>query len=565
MGRPAVADTIRLYEQAKTLRSPYENDWKLAALYCAPSQYKRWNEVPTDSDNGSRLEMQRRYVYDGTGIASLPKWVAVLNRICTPENQRWQMLKASDPSLMKQIEVRTFFDQLNLLLFQMRYDTKARFVQSTHELYRTMGLYGMGPNSVMKRKKQPGDIRGGFSYKAWGMYNIFVLVDDEGNVSHIFRRFWLNARQAGVKFPREQLPNVITVELDKAVPEENKKFQFFQCLYKGNDYDANALDVRRHPVRGSYVCVDAKDYVGEDEGFRSFPMLVPRTSTDPEDIYGFSSALMAMPALGGLSTMKKTILKAGHKAVSPPLLANDDGVLGGKVDQRPDAVNYGGLNKQGQKMIQPMDSNPQAFTIAEKLMEGEQNDVQDAFLVTLFQMITESKEMTAEEITQNLADRAALVAPTKGRMQSEQLGPMTEREIDLLIELGEMPPMPPALREARGQYDIQYTTPFDQSMYSEEVLGTQRWLGMLYNHDASTQTKDGTVWANMDEIAPDLADKLFVPVRYVKSLKQVQADKQTQTQAQQQQQVVEQAPAIASVANAAMKTNGSQPPGVSNG
>jgi hypothetical protein len=45
-----------------------------------------------------------------------------------------------------------------------------------------------------------------------------------------------------------------------------------------------------------------------------------------------------------------------------------------------------------------------------------------------------------------------------GRQQSESLGPMVERELDLLDQMGWLPPMPDALKAAGGLVDVDYTS-----------------------------------------------------------------------------------------------------------
>ena len=46
--------------------------------------------------------------------------------------------------------------------------------------------------------------------------------------------------------------------------------------------------------------------------------------------------------------------------------------------------------------------------------------------------------MTATEVLERAREKGALLAPTMGRQQSEALGPMIEREIDILVECGLM-------------------------------------------------------------------------------------------------------------------------------
>jgi hypothetical protein len=48
---------------------------------------------------------------------------------------------------------------------------------------------------------------------------------------------------------------------------------------------------------------------------------------------------------------------------------------------------------------------------------------------------------------------------------------MIEREIDVLNSLGLLPPMPPRLREAQGEYQVVYTSPLALSQRAQEAAG----------------------------------------------------------------------------------------------
>jgi len=552
MARIAAKDLKALYEEAKRIRAPYESNWRMAAAYCSPRQLSGWNIAgPLTSPESA---MAKRMAYDNTGVRSLPKFAAVLNRIATPENQIWSRVKTDD-YLMKSHSVRAFFDELNRKMWKMRYDPKAGFSQAVNESYLSIGLYAMGPLSLTWQKPSPLRRKGGYKYRGQPVKDIFLLWSDEGDVTHVFRRQWYNARQAASKFGKDKLPDDINIELSKPVPDESRFFEIVWALYEQTDYDPDRIDHRRHPVCGNYLYVGGgHSYVGDEEGFTSHPLLTPRIGTESGDSYGFSVAGMALPALGGLSAQKKTVLRAGHRAVDPTLLAGDDGVMSGRIDIRPGHIIYNAVDSQGRPLIRTLESgNP---VIAEKLMQDEREDIQDSFLVTLFKMFDESPQMTATEVVERLADRAAMVAPIMSRLQGELLGPLIEREIALLAEHGLFPEMPPELIEAEGEYEIMYTSAMARSANGEAVKGFLQWHDILEKRAQAEQNPDILDWADMDAAAPEIAEAMAVPTRWVSDPEKVQkrrADRQQQTE---QQQMLQQAPAIASVVNGALKRDG---------
>ena len=548
MARPSAEDQIKRLNDAKTMRSQNENDYRLASAYCLPAHYNAWNtDGPAIYGNASAAA--RRIAYDTTGMRALPKYMAVLERMCTPHNTKWHGLTASDRSLARQRRVSLFFDELRDELFRLRYEARANFRQASSEVYASIGVYGTGPIYIGKRSINSLNRAPGALYKACPLRDIFILVNDDGEVDTVFRRFYLNVRQFQQKFPGVPLPRALAVKVvNGSTPSDNDFFEFVHVVHPRNDFDPEGIDVRRLPISGSYICVPDKEYVGEEHGFMSMPYETPRTFTVAGSPYGFAPAMQALPAMGTASAIKKTVIKQGQKAVDPVLLAHDDGVMNGVVDLRPGSINYGGVDKQGRALIQPLKTGD--FNVSDKLLEQERLDINDCFFVTLFQILTDTPEMTATEVMERIAEKSALLSPTMGRMQSEFLGPCIMREIDILTELGRMPKMPPELIEARGEYEIIYTSPMAKGMYAEEVSGFMRSVETALRVVEATQDQSHLDHFNFDVAIPEMSEYMAVPPRWLNDPAVKAAKREQRAEDAQKQTLIQNAGPIAG----AMKT-----------
>ena len=80
-------------------------------------------------------------------------------------------------------------------------------------------------------------------------------------------------------------------------------------------------------------------------------------------------------------------------------------------------------NKDGKKMIDVLPTGN--IVVGEKMMDIEKAIIHDAFLVTLFQILIDTPQMTATEVLQRAQEKGMLLAPTAGRMQAEFLGQLT--------------------------------------------------------------------------------------------------------------------------------------------
>ena len=98
-----------------------------------------------------------------------------------------------------------------------------------------------------------------------------------------------------------------------------------------------------------------------------------------------------------------------------------------------------------------------------------------------------------------------LLAPIMGRQQSEALGPLLEREFDLAMAAGVLPPMPPEMMEAGGEYEIEYDSPLSVAAKAEQGVAISRWLeGLLPMAQFKPDVLDKV---NEDEVADIMASR----------------------------------------------------------
>lgn len=260
--------------------------------------------------------------------------------------------------------------------------------------------------------------------------------------------------------------------------------------------------------------------------------------------------MSALPATKTLNEEKKTILKQGHRTVDPVLLAHDDGVIDG-FSMRPGALNFGGVNEDGRALIHTLPVGNVA--IGKDMMDDERAIINDAFLVNLFQILTENPRMTATEVIERTREKGILLAPTIGRQQSEYLGPMVEREVDILMDQGLLPPMPQILLEAEGEYRVEYDNPMSRAARSEEAAGLIRSLETTLNIVNTTGDPEPLDYYDWDKIVPEVNQVNGTPEGWMRSKENVAARRAARAEQAEQQQLMEGAKPAAELIKA---TNG---------
>jgi hypothetical protein len=480
-------------------------------------------------------EKRTEQMYDATGALALTKFAAAIESFSTPRNMRWNRLTVNDKALGKSQSVKAYLDEVNDLLYQVRYSPRAAFANQTHEVYLSYGAFGSGVMLIED------DIqRQALRYKSVGMNGVCFMEDEHGQIDTLFRLYRQTLRQLARKYTPEALPDKLRSRLEK-YPDE--AVDVLHYIAPREEYMPGRFGALSMPWQSCVVLPEFKHELRE-AGYESKPFVVARYMTAPNEVMGRSPGWLALSNIKTLNQQKMTHLKVGHKLADPPLLAYDDGVLQ-PYNQTPGAVNYGGLDAQGNQLVKPLISGGR-LDITLEMMDKEREIINDAFLVTLFQILVETPNMTATEVMERAQEKATLLAPVIGRIQSEFLGPLIDRELQIMASAGQLPEMPPELIEAQGEYEIQYTSPMAKAMRASEGVAIMRTLetavGLAQIKPDILDTFD------VDEAMRELADINGMPAKLVREPEAVAGMKEARVSEQQQQQMLEAAPALSQTA-----------------
>ena len=520
-----VGEIIREHEQMVSDRGVWEEHWKEIAERVLPRQ--DWFQATAKTPGEKRTEK----VFDSTAGLALERFASAMESMLTPRTMKWHRLKTRDPLLQDDLAVQAYLDEVTNILFQVRYNPRANFASQAHENYMSLGAFGTGALFI-------DDIVGtGIRYKSIHLSEIYFAESYAGFVDKINRKFELTARQVAQKWGYEALPEKIKTALENN-PEQT--FEFIHCVKPNEEMKRGRKDYKGMPYSSYYVCLDSKQMMSEG-GYETFPYAVSRYVTAPKEIYGRSPAMTVLPDIKMINEMSKTVIRAAHKIVDPPLLLQEDGVLQA-FNTRPGALNYGGVDDQGRQVVLPMQTNARV-ELGMDMMEQRRRVINDAFLITLFQILVEAPNMTATEAMLRAQEKGALLAPTMGRQQSEMLGPMIERELDILARANILPPMPQAMIDAGGEIEIEYVSPLNRAQRAEEgvaILRTLEAVTPLAQFDPSV-----LMIFKPEEIARELAEINGVPAKILRSQEEIDQMKMQQAEAAQAQQLLEAAPVIA--------------------
>lgn len=547
--RKTVENVYNIFQQCNLFRTTTANHWEEVAQLIMPDQR---NTFYRENYNFPGMKKTDRQV-DATGMMANIKFAAICDSMITPFSSKWHNLEATDPYLMKNRSVRLWYESASHAIYTARYMAAANFRQNNSQIFKLVGAFGNGPMFIDQLYDMHNRPARGFRYKALPLGEIFIRCNHQGQVDAFVRAFRMTARQAVQKWGEDMLPEDLQGAYEKS---SEQLYDFFHCVYPNTEYDpAHVLGVASKPFVSHYVACSGKRLMNDEgSGYNTFPLSFARYDMAPNEIYGRGPAMAVLPSLKTLNAEKATFLKAGHRAGDPVFITADDGLA--DFNWTPGAMNKGFITPDGKKLVDTLPAGD--IQITDKMMDEERSIIGDAFLTTIFQTLVENPQMTATQVIEVINQKGIFLAPTVGGMASGYLDPTIERELDLAMQLGLIDPMPPLLREAKGEYKVVYTSPLFKAARAGEASGFLRTVESAMQ--IAGQTGDSSILDSFsfDRALPAIAKIQDVPEDWMASDEELLTKRQNRAKQQQQQQAIQALPAQAAMlkAKAVVAKNG---------
>jgi len=552
---------MRLFSELQTYRNVHAGVWEESAALVDPKSRNTFFYGSYNWPGTKKTEQQ----VDSTGALAVQQFCAIADSLVTPKNQKYQGFE-TDPELMKNREVAAYFDKLRDTVLHYRERDIGNFRGQNFNNWKSLACFGNGTMYIDAFDGRWHQNARGLRYRSVPLGETFFSQNHQGLVTTLVRWFRRTAGQAVEAWGVDALPSTLrpALELNSQTP-----FNFLHCVYprSADDYDPRRLDERGKPFVSHYISIEGKCLMEPPGGYRVFPYAVSRYGQNPGEVYADGPTQIVLPGLKTLNAEKRIFLKTGHRAADPVLLTNDDGLM--NWNQKPGAINSGGVNADGKALVQPLPVG--SIQITKEMMDEERSIIDTVYLTSLFKTLTEHPDMTATQVIELLNERGMLVAPVLGRQFSEYIGGLSYREIDLLTDMRDhrnrpiLPPPPPALIEARGEYWITDTTPLAMAARMSEVAGFNRSVEQLHQWAAISGDVSILDPVDFETAVPETLQISGVPVRWTSTPQQITAKRKSRAAAQQQKNAIDAAPGQAALINANAKAlaAGAPPPGQS--
>jgi hypothetical protein len=450
-------------------RFNWDGLWNEVAQLLLPRQAEFLNSSSGMSMAQGMLRSDR--IFDETAMMSLDHGCAVFEGEVIPQGGQWQRLVARDPELMKKRHVAVWFEQLGNRLFFLRNSPYSGFANQTHESVASLlsfGFQGMDVDKLIDpRTGHPCGLR----YKSEHIGQLFVREDAFGAIETTHKKFALTHRQA-LAFWGDKAPEVARkAEMDTTGGgnkklDEKATYIHRICPMPRSSYDPDRIDYLGKPFLSLYVSVADKQ-VFDFGGMRTRRLTCSRFEKSPMEDYGRCPAINVLPAVRAAQQISADLVTAIEFTAKPALGAHSD-LLDELIMFAPGGVSYGAIDDRGQPLIKQLFENPEISAAAQHLAEVR-DVIKRAFFEDLYIVRQQLKShISASEQLLRDQQRGILLAPLK-RQESEWFTLQTERELDLMAEMGMLDDMPPEVKEAGGLYQIIYDNPLATARMADQA------------------------------------------------------------------------------------------------
>ena len=494
-------------------RQTWEDHWQDILDYVMP----RKADVTFVRSKG---EKRTEVLFDSTAITANNLLAASLQGTLTSPSLPWFHLKLRDDEINQNRDVQLWLEDSARRMYDVF--NESNFNTEVHELY--LDLCSVGTGAIFVEEGNNGFEKDGIHFNCLHIAEYFIQENNTGKVDTLYRKYKLTARQAIEEFGEDNIGEKI-IEAAKNKPD--KQFNFIHAVEPTKDYErATGKSATKLPFHSCHVCVEDKMVV-RTGGYNEFPYLVPRWAKATGEIFGRSPSYNALPDIKTLNKAVEIGLKAWAKAIDPPLLVQDDGVIG-RVRMTPAGITV--VRSDGAIKPLQIGSNWQITDMKENQLRTA---IRQAYYSDQLQL-QEGPQMTATEVQVRYELMQRLLGPTLGRFQSEFLNPLIERVFGIMFRAGALMQQPDVI--GGSKLDIEYVGPLARSQRMEEAVAIER----LYQLAMNVAQVDPNIMDNIDhDTAIRMRAKLLgVPKTVMRGIDDV--EDMREAKAQQQQAIMQQ-------------------------
>lgn len=474
-------------------------------------------------------------VYDNTATRSARTLAAGLLGGMTSPARPWFRLTTGDAILDEQQSVKLWLADVTRRM--QRLFAGSNVYRALHSMYEELGVYGTAAATVLD------DYENGIHLYTHTIGEYALACDHRGQVNTIYREFKKTVDNVVREFGLE----ACTRQTQDAYRE--KRFDewvtVLHAIEPRPERNPRMADNRNMAFRSVYWEAGADPTkVLRESGYRRFRTLAPRWATSGGNIYGSGPG---MDVLGDVKQLQHQQLRKsqGIDFQTRPPLGLPSAMKNAGIDLLPGGVSYFD-STAGQSIGPLMDARYLNLQYLLTDIQDVRQRINSGMYSDLFLMLAQANtsQMTATEVAERHEEKLLMLGPVLERLHNELLDPLIEIAFERMVEVGDLPPLPPELEGFALQVD--FVSLLAQAMRAVGVNSIDRFvvgvMGVAQVRPEVLDKFDADQWADV------YADSLGVDPSLIRGDDQVAEIRQARQQQEAQQAAMEQASQMADAA-----------------
>lgn len=424
------------------------------------------------------------------------------------------------------------------------YDRPTQFTRATKEGDHDFAAFGQCAVSVELNYRT-----NALLYRTYHLRDVTWIENEDGDVGGVFRMWRPQARTLARLYPatcHQQMLNIAA----------KTPFEEIECVHMVVDADMYTGDPvgPNAPRRGDQprflICYDiANDNVLEAVPIWNRHYVIPRWQTVSGSQFSYSPATVAaLPDARLIQAMTMTLLEAGEKIASPPMIATQEAVRS-DVNLYANGITWVDIEYDERlgDALRPLTLDAKGMPISLEMLQDSKRMIAQAFFLNKLSLPMRTPEMTAYEVGQRIQQYIRDALPIFEPMEQSYNGGLCDESFDLLFRNGAFGSPREIPKELQGvELSFRFESPLHDAI--EQQKG-QKFLEMKGLLAQAVEIDQST--AHIPDVVEALRDALNgigVPARWMRTEGEYERRVKAQRDAQQANANLEQAALAAAAA-----------------
>lgn len=429
-------------------------------------------------------------LFDGTPMRAARGLANAIAAMLRPDGEKWFFVKAEDDALNDDDEARVWLEDATERLRTALENPKARFRDTMGASDLALVVFGTGPYFIGESKNLSH-----LQFQNIHLKDAGIDWDEEADAYAFYRFRRYTARQAEERFG---FANLGQATIDKLKANKvDERCEYIHAVLPRRDRMVKGVFSKNMPYASYWIEEESKHIVAEG-GFHEFPFIIPRMETAPNEDYGRSPGMIALPDANTLQAMGETLLVAGQKAAEPPIMMPNDGSSQG-ANMFPGGITYYDVSiakALGRNPIFPLEMGSK-IPLTRDMQQDVREGVWASFFRNILNLPVSGPQMTAEEIRARKEEILREVGPMFGRLESNDTAPMIERSFSVMLRAKAFAPIPLVL--ANQNVKFEYESPVKRIRKQIEAAMARAWVADAIEISTATGRPDALDRVNIDE------------------------------------------------------------------